>query len=71
MMKMRAILGSTVILLGLLGSGVATAAETQLSWTGCGITKLAFMNELAKAYEAKTGVGIKISGGGALRLLFL
>ncbi len=42
-------------------------AEVNLKWVGCGITKKAFMAELAAAYEAKTGVKIKIEGGGATR----
>ncbi len=42
-------------------------AEVNLKWVGCGITKKAFMAELASAYEAKTGVKIKIEGGGATR----
>ena len=42
-------------------------AETTLKWVGCGITKKAFMTELATAYEIKTGVKIDIQGGGATR----
>ncbi len=38
-----------------------------LTWSGCGISKKAFMKELAKAFEAKTGVRIKLSGGGATK----
>ncbi len=38
-----------------------------LSWVGCGITKKAFMAELAIAYEAKTGISFDISGGGATK----
>lgn len=38
-----------------------------ISWAGCGITKKAFMAELAKAYESKTGVRILLEGGGATR----
>ena len=38
-----------------------------LRWAGCGITKKAFMAELAKAYEKKTGVKILLEGGGATR----
>lgn len=44
----------------------ATAAET-IQWAGCGITKKAFMKELAKAYTKKTGVVVKLSGGGATK----
>jgi len=42
-------------------------ASGSLVWGGCGITKKAFMAELAKAYEAKTGVHIKLQGGGATK----
>lgn len=38
-----------------------------LIWGGCGITKKAFMSELAKAYEKKTGVHIDLQGGGATK----
>lgn len=46
--------------------GSANAQET-LTWTGCGISKKAFMTELAKAYTKKSGVKIKLSGGGATK----
>ncbi|MEG3641448.1 phosphate ABC transporter substrate-binding protein [Magnetococcus sp. PR-3] len=53
---------------GLLTMGLAAnATAAEVSWKGCGITKKAFMAEIAKAYEAKTGVPIKISGGGATK----
>ena len=39
----------------------------ELTWTGCGISKKAFMSELAKAFEEKTGHSIAISGGGATK----
>jgi len=52
----------------LLNTSVAVAAETKtLRWVGCGISKKAFMKELATAYEKKTGVKIEIHGGGATR----
>ncbi len=38
-----------------------------LKWTGCGITKKAFMAELAAAYEEKTGIATKLTGGGATK----
>ena len=44
-----------------------SASALELKWTGCGITKKAFMGELAKVYEAKTNVKIKLSGGGATK----
>jgi len=48
----------------------ARAAEEQnnlITWAGCGITKKAFMKELAEAYTKKTGIEVKLSGGGATR----
>ncbi|MBI1422558.1 MAG: phosphate ABC transporter substrate-binding protein [Gammaproteobacteria bacterium] len=54
------------ILLFVAGIPAALASNT-LTWAGCGITKKAFMAELAKAYEKKTGVKIKLEGGGATR----
>ena len=46
------------------------AAAAELTWTGCGITKKAFMAEIAKVYEEKTGIKIRISGGGATRGIY-
>ena len=45
----------------------ASAATKELHWTGCGISKLGFMQDLAKAYEKKTGVHIVLEGGGATK----
>lgn len=45
----------------------ATAATKTLTWAGCGISKKAFMKEVAKAFEVKTGVKIDLKGGGATR----
>lgn len=53
----------TMVFLG----GVRAEAEGELQWTGCGITKAAFMTELAAAFEQKTGTRIVLSGGGATR----
>ena len=49
-----------------LALSTALAADP-LIWAGCGITKKAFMAELAKAYEKKTGIKIQLEGGGATR----
>lgn len=38
---------------------------SELKWTGCGISKKAFMQELATAYEKKTGTKIVLKGSGA------
>jgi len=52
----------------LLNMGQSIAAEpVTLKWVGCGISKKAFMKELAAGYEKKTGVIIDIQGGGATR----
>ncbi|MCW9032012.1 MAG: phosphate ABC transporter substrate-binding protein [Gammaproteobacteria bacterium] len=42
-------------------------ADDALQWAGCGITKKAFMEELAKAYTTKTGIEVNLSGGGATK----
>lgn len=44
-----------------------TIEAESLKWAGCGITKKAFMAELAQAYFKKTGVNIEIVGGGATK----
>lgn len=41
--------------------------KADFRWVGCGITKKAFMQELAKAYEHKTGLKFQIDGGGATK----
>lgn len=56
----------SIIVIGVSGSAEA-APKKQLSWAGCGISKKAFMGELAKAFEKKTGVKIDLKGGGATR----
>jgi len=48
-------------------SPLAQKKDGSLLWAGCGITKKAFMKELASAYTKKTGVKIKLQGGGATR----
>jgi len=58
----------SVLVIGIFLVNVQTvsAAET-IQWAGCGITKKAFMKELAKAYTKKTGIQVKLSGGGATK----
>lgn len=43
------------------------ASKDSILWAGCGITKKAFMSELAKAYTAKTGIEVTLKGGGATK----
>ena len=64
--KYVAALSSGVMVALLLSMQQVIAAET-LTWAGCGISKKAFMAELAKAYTKKTGVKVKLSGGGATK----
>ncbi len=54
-----------LLCLMLIPSIPSTIHAKDLIWGGCGITKKAFMKELAKAYEKKTGTKIHIKGGGA------
>ena len=56
-----------LFLLAGLALASSTQAQTTLRWAGCGITKKAFMAELASAYEKKTGVHIELEGGGAAK----
>lgn len=58
---------SGALLAALVFSGVAGAADGKLTWAGCGISKNAFMAEMAAAYEKKTGVKIDFQGGGATK----
>ncbi|MFN2122309.1 MAG: phosphate ABC transporter substrate-binding protein [Candidatus Promineifilaceae bacterium] len=59
------------VIIGVLGFvlllPLSAKEQTVINWAGCGITKKAFMNELAAAYEKKTGIKVKISGGGATK----
>jgi len=41
--------------------------DNVIRWAGCGITKKAFMSELAVHYENKTGIKVLLSGGGATK----
>ena len=66
------LLATGVSVLMLLANTSSLMAATQpdnkkLSWAGCGISKAAFMSEMAAAYEKKTGVKIDLVGGGATK----
>ncbi len=45
----------------------ASAATKEVKWVGCGISKLGFMQDLAAAYEKKSGIKIVLEGGGATK----
>ena len=63
--------GIAVVLISILYAGFLQAAaplkDNTLLWAGCGITKKAFMAELAKGFEKKYGIKVKLSGGGATK----
>lgn len=46
---------------------VHASTTKKLTWAGCGISKNAFMAEMAEAYKKKHGVEIDFKGGGATR----
>lgn len=59
-----------VLLFAALFSGCIApghASVKEFHWVGCGISKLGFMQELANAYEQKTGTRIILNGGGATK----
>jgi len=43
------------------------ADPKKITWAGCGISKNAFMAEMALAYKKKTGIEIDFKGGGATK----
>ncbi len=59
----------SLLCLSFLFSSAATATQSQitLNWVGCGISKKAYVAEVAAAYEKYSGVKINISGGGATK----
>lgn len=59
---------STLLIFANVSSLMAAPAPSkQITWAGCGISKNAFMNEIAAAYEKKTGVKVELLGGGATK----
>jgi len=63
---LRTLLIFSAVLLS-LSARAAGEQDNLITWAGCGITKKAFMKELAEAYTKKTGIKIQLSGGGATR----
>lgn len=45
----------------------APTPTKKITWAGCGISKNAFMNEMAAAYEKRTGIKVELLGGGATK----
>lgn len=56
-----------IVICFVMSASSGHARSNELHWAGCGITKKAFMLELAKAYTKKTGIKVDIHGGGATR----
>ncbi len=46
---------------------VFATPNTTLSWVGCGISKKAYVTDLAMAFEKKTNIHITLHGGGATK----
>jgi phosphate transport system substrate-binding protein len=66
------VLGLAVATLAAVPAYSAAPAATspvtkKITWAGCGISKNAFMGEMAQAFEKKTGVKIDLVGGGATK----
>lgn len=51
----------------LVSPAFAVVSDNTMVWAGCGISKKAFMAELAKAYQKKTGIKVVLNGGGATK----
>ena len=66
-LKRALVVSVGVLIVGSLPLLTASAASKKISWAGCGISKNAFMGEMATAYEKKTGVKIELLGGGATK----
>ena len=64
--KSRAFYISIYTILFTLIACTAQAAQ-ELNWVGCGISKKAYVTELAQLFEAETGIHINIQGGGATK----
>ncbi len=58
---------TTIAGMAIFACNSALAFDNTLRWAGCGITKKAFMSELASAYTEKTGIKVELEGGGATR----
>lgn len=61
-----ALAAAASLMAGLLGAP-AVAEDKVITWVGCGISKKGFMQDLADAYEKKTGIKIDLAGGGATK----
>lgn len=53
--------------IAMLFSQASFATTKELSWVGCGISKKAYMSDLAEAFALEKGIKINIQGGGATK----
>lgn len=60
-------IGLSALLVSALPTLALSATTKKITWAGCGISKNAFMGEMATAYEKKTGVKVELLGGGATK----
>lgn len=67
--KLIVVLGCTFFSASTFSAAPASPspAGKKITWAGCGISKNAFMGEMAAAYEKKTGVKVDLLGGGATK----
>lgn len=67
----KSVLGGLCLVLSLqlvaLPGLAGTNDRLTLNWVGCGISKKAYMKEIAALYEKKTGIHVDIAGGGATK----
>lgn len=55
---------AAAVLAASAGSAEEKAASPGLKFAGCSISSVAYMKDMAKAFEAKTGVPVEVKGGG-------
>lgn len=58
---------ATMLVTAGMDANAVEAVEKKITWAGCGISKNAFMAEMAEAYKKKTGIEIDFKGGGATK----
>jgi len=65
---MKCFLYIFMILSGFIFSSPLYAQDiSRINWVGCGVSKKAFINKIAIAFEKKSGIPLKIAGGGATK----
>lgn len=67
MNKLNTMVASGMLAAAIMSLGMDAQAAKKLAWAGCGISKSAFMKEMADAYKKKTGVEVDFKGGGATK----